>query len=132
MSLSDPIADMLTRIRNAQLALRPSVCMAASRLKCAIAKVLHEQGYIEAYNTSSVGSKKSLTIQLKYNNEAQPVISRIQRISRPGLRVYRGADELPRVMGGLGIAIISTTQGVMCDKEARRRQQGGEVLCIVE
>ena len=132
MSLSDPIADMLTRIRNAQVALRPSVCMAASRLKCAIAKVLHEQGYIEAYNTSSVGGKKSLTIQLKYNNEAQPVISRIQRISRPGLRVYRAADKLPRVMGGLGIAIISTTQGVMSDQEARRRRQGGEVLCIVE
>lgn len=132
MSFQDPIADMLTRIRNAQVVLKPTVCMAASRLKCSIAKVLQQQGYIEAYTTNTEGGKKRLTIQLKYINDQQPVIRRIQRISRPGLRVYRRADDLPRVLGGLGIAIISTTQGVMSDQEARRRRQGGEVLCIVE
>lgn len=132
MSLSDPIADMLTRVRNAQSALKPTVRMAASRIKCAIAGVLQEEGYIEGYSTEDEGGKLCLSIRLKYIDEKKPVISRIKRVSRPGLRVYRGAGDLPRVLGGLGIAIVSTTQGVMSDRQARSKGQGGEVLCIVE
>lgn len=134
MSLNDPIADMLTRIRNAQRASKPAVKMAASRIKCSVARVLREQGYIESYEVENEGGKKYLSIKLKYiaGDGKRPVISRIQRVSRPGLRVYRRAGDLPRVLGGLGIAIISTTQGVMSDKEARGKAQGGEVLCVVE
>lgn len=132
MSLSDPIADMLTRVRNAQSALKPTVQMTASKIKCAIAEVLREQGYIESCSTEDKDGKLCLNVRLKYLSSKKPAISRIKRVSRPGLRVYRGADDLPRVMGGLGIAVVSTTQGVMSDREARRRGQGGEVLCIVE
>ena len=132
MSLSDPIADMLTRIRNAQRTLKPTVKMTASQIKCSVARVLREQGYIKGYELEEESGRKYLSIKLKYIAGEQPVISRIQRVSRPGLRVYRRAGDLPRVLGGLGIAIISTTQGVMSDKEARGKGQGGEVLCIVE
>ena len=134
MSMSDPIADMLTRIRNAQTALKPDVDMPSSNVKCSIAKVLREQGYIEAYDVEEHDGKKRLSIRLKYmgDKNKQPVISKIKRVSRPGLRIYRGADDLPRVLGGVGITIVSTTQGVMSDRQARASRQGGEVLCTVE
>lgn len=132
MSLSDPIADMLTRIRNAQSALKPTVRMAASQIKCAIAGVLQEEGYIESYSAEDQDGKLCLSIRLKYLDKKKPVISKIKRVSRPGLRVYRGAGDLPKVLGGMGISIVSTTQGVMSDRRARSLGQGGEVLCIVE
>jgi small subunit ribosomal protein S8 len=130
MSMTDPIADMLTRIRNAQMASKKEVTMPSSKVKVNIAKVLQDEGYITAYNVADVEGKSNLTIALKYF-EGKPVISEINRVSRPGLRVYKSADELPRVIGGLGVAIISTSQGVISDRQARAAGQGGEVLCAV-
>ena len=130
MGMTDPISDMLTRIRNGQKARKVSVAMPASKVKEAIARVLKDEGYITDYSTEVDGAKKSLTIELKYF-EGVPVIERIQRASRPGLRVYRGKDELPKVLGGLGVAIVSTSAGVMSDKQAREKGIGGEVICVV-
>ena len=130
MSMTDPIADLLTRIRNAQSAGKPTVGVGASKLKLAILKVLKDEGYIADFRTESEGGKPTLTIGLKYY-EGRPVIDRIERVSRPGLRIYRGKDELPKVLGGMGTVIVSTPKGVMTDKQARQIGQGGEVLCIV-
>lgn len=130
MSLTDPVADMLTRIRNGQLSQKSSVLMNSSRLKKAIAQVLKEEGYIEDFQIGEDKGKTNLEIKLKYYN-GYPVIEKISRISRPGLRVYKSCSELPRVMNGLGIAIISTSKGVMTEQKARLNRVGGEVLCIV-
>lgn len=130
MSMSDPIADMLTRIRNAQMAEKPAVTLPSSKLKEAIARVLKDEGYIEDYAVRREGAKSELDIRLKYY-AGKPVIERIERVSKPGLRIYRGKDELPKVMNGLGIAIVSTPKGVMTDRQARNANVGGEVLCIV-
>lgn len=130
MSMTDPISDMLTRIRNGQHARKTSVSMPASKTKTAVAKVLKDEGYIVDFTTDGEGASATLTIELKYF-EGSPVIERIQRVSKPGLRIYRGKDELPRVMGGLGVAIISTSRGIMTDRAARAAGQGGEVLCII-
>ncbi|MCP5419204.1 MAG: 30S ribosomal protein S8 [Gammaproteobacteria bacterium] len=130
MSMTDPIADMLTRIRNAQAAAKAQVSMPSSKLKMAIATVLKNEGYIIDFAVVEDGNKRDLTVILKYF-EGRPAIDKLQRISRPGLRVYKGKDELPKVMGGLGVAIISTSQGLMSDRAARAAGYGGEVLCIV-
>ena len=131
MSLSDPIADMLTRIRNAGSAKLPQVTMPSSKLKVAIAEVLKSQGYIGEYNVEG-DVKKELTVDLKYKGKANvPVIEALKRISKPSCRIYVGSDNIPRVLGGLGIAVISPSQGVMTGREARRRNIGGEVLCYV-
>ncbi len=130
MSMTDPVADMLTRIRNAQLAQKNSVAMPSSKLKVAIAAVLKDEGYIDDYAVRDADGKSQLDIALKYY-AGRPVIERIERISRPGLRVYKGSGDLPRVMNGLGIAIVSTPKGVMTDRRARATNVGGEVLCIV-
>ena len=130
MSMSDPIADMLTRIRNAQMAEKLAVSMPSSKLKVAIAKVLKDEGYIDDFAVRGAAAKSELDIALKYY-AGKPVIERIERVSKPGLRVYRGKDDLPKVMNGLGIAIVSTPKGVMTDRRARATNMGGEVLCIV-
>lgn len=130
MSMTDPISDMLTRIRNGQQARQAVVAMPASTLKLAVARVLLSEGYINGISEQEDGPKKTLTIELKYF-ENEPVIERIERVSRPGLRIYKSANELPRVLGGLGIAIVSTSRGVMTDREARSGGHGGEVLCVV-
>lgn len=131
MSMSDPIADMLTRIRNAQSAEKASVAMPLSKLKLAIAQVLKDEGYIEDFKVNGdVGNKPTLEIGLKYY-AGKPVIERIERVSRPGLRIYKAAREIPQVMNGLGVAIVSTSRGVMTDRKARSTGIGGEVLCIV-
>lgn len=130
MSMTDPIADMLTRIRNGQMAEKLGVTMPSSKLKEAIAKVLLDEGYIEKYAVRKDGAKAELDIELKYY-AGRPVIERLERVSRPGLRVYRGQQDFPRVMNGLGIAIVSTPKGVMTDRRARSANVGGEVLCIV-
>jgi small subunit ribosomal protein S8 len=130
MSMSDPVADMLTRIRNAQMSEKASVVMPSSKLKVAIAKVLKDEGYIEDFKTSGEGVKNLLEIGLKYY-AGRPVIERIERVSRPGLRIYKGSRDIPAVMNGLGIAIVSTSKGVMTDRKARASGVGGEVLCIV-
>ncbi|MGA8863692.1 MAG: 30S ribosomal protein S8 [Gallionella sp.] len=131
MSMSDPISDMLTRIRNAQMAEKTSVAMPASKLKVAIAEVLKSEGYVDGFNViSGEGGKSTLEIGLKYYS-GRPVIEKIQRISRPGLRVYKGSDDIPQVMNGLGIAIVSTSKGLMTDRKARANGIGGEVLCVV-
>lgn len=130
MSMSDPIADMLTRIRNGQMAEKLTVTMPSSKIKEAIARVLREEGYIEDYAIRKNGAKAELDIKLKYY-AGRPVIERLERISRPGLRVYRSKEDLPKVMNGLGIAIVSTPKGVMTDRKARSANVGGEVLCIV-
>ncbi len=130
MTMTDPIADMLTRIRNGQKARKVSVAMPASKSKEAVARVLRDEGYITGYETDGEGAAQTLTVELKYF-EGQPVIERIERSSRPGLRVYRGKEDLPRVLGGLGIAIVSTSAGVMSDAQAREKGIGGEVLCVV-
>jgi len=131
MSLSDPIADMLTRIRNAQKVALPGVVMPSSTQKEAIAKVLQDEGYIAGFQVTDAGNnKRELSIELKYF-EGRPVIDEIRRVSRSGLRIYRGKDELPKIQGGLGIAIVSTPAGVMSDRDARAGGHGGEVLCIV-
>ncbi len=130
MSMSDPIADMLTRIRNAQAADKSTVVMPSSKLKVAIASVLKEEGYIDDFAVREVDGKAQLEVNLKYH-AGRPVIERIERVSRPGLRIYKGAKEIPRVMNGLGVAIVSTSRGVMTDRKARAAGVGGEVLCIV-
>ena len=130
MSMSDPIADMLTRIRNAQLAEKLSVAMPSSRVKTSIAQVLKDEGYIEEFKVRDEDGKSTLEIALKYYAGA-PVIEKIERVSRPGLRIYKGRDEIPKIMNGLGIAIVSTSKGVMTDRKARATGIGGEVLCIV-
>lgn len=130
MSMSDPIADLLTRIRNGQRAGRAEVSVQSSRVKMAIARVLKEEGYISDFALRKDGGRTTLSIALKYH-AGKPVIERLERASRPGLRQYRGKDALPRVLGGLGVAIVSTPAGVMTDREARRVGQGGEVLCVV-
>ncbi len=130
MSMSDPISDMLTRIRNAQMASKVSVSMPSSKVKVAIAMVLKDEGYVEDFSVSENLGKPLLEIGLKYY-AGRPVIERIDRVSRPGLRIYRGADEIPPVMNGLGVAIVSTPKGVMTDRKARASHVGGEVLCIV-
>ena len=130
MSMTDPISDMLTRIRNGQTARKLSVSMPASKAKEAVAKVLQDEGYIVGYSVDGETASCTLTIELKYF-EGVPVIENIQRSSRPGLRIYRGKDDLPRVLGGLGIAIVSTSAGVMSDAKAREKGIGGEVLCVV-
>lgn len=128
--MTDPIADLLTRIRNAHHAEKISLTLPGSKVKAAIAKVLQDEGYIEGFDSSQEDGKPSLTINLKYY-EGTPVIERIQRVSKPGLRVYKSAEELPKVNGGLGIAIISTSKGIMTDRAARSAGVGGEVLCSV-
>ncbi len=130
MSMTDPIADLLTRIRNAQSARKTEVTLASSRVKRAIVKVLKDEGYVSDYRVGDDAGKATLTIELKYY-EGRPVIDRLERVSRPGLRIYRGKNELPKVLGGLGTVIVSTPKGVMTDREARATGQGGEVLCIV-
>lgn len=130
MSMTDPIADMLTRIRNAQQAKKSDVTMPSSKVKVSIAKVLEDEGYIAAYNVSEAEGKSALSISLKYY-EDKPVISQIDRVSRPGLRVYKSATDIPKVIGGLGVAIVSTSQGVMADRKAKALGQGGEILCAV-
>jgi small subunit ribosomal protein S8 len=130
MSMTDPIADMLTRIRNGQTARKVSVAMPASKAKEAVANVLKDEGYIAGFTTAGEGAEATLTIELKYFDGA-PVIETIQRASKPGLRVYRGKDELPKVLGGLGVAIVSTSAGVMSDRQAREKGIGGEVICVV-
>jgi len=130
MSMSDPIADMLTRIRNAQASEKVTVAMPASKLKAAIAKVLKDEGYIDDFKVSQDAVKPQLEIALKYY-AGRPVIEKIERVSRPGLRIYKGTKDIPEVMNGLGIAIVSTSKGVMTDRKARASGVGGEVLCIV-
>ena len=130
MSMSDPIADMLTRIRNAQLAEKLSVAMPSSRVKTSIAQVLKDEGYIEEFKVRDEDGKSPLEIALKYY-AGEPVIEKIERVSRPGLRIYKGRDDIPKIMNGLGIAIVSTSKGVMTDRKARATGIGGEVLCIV-
>ena len=130
MSMSDPIADLLTRIRNAQSVNKTTVAMPSSKLKVAIARVLKEEGYIEDFAVADLGGKPELRIELKYY-AGRPVIERIERVSRPGLRIARGKSEIPTVMNGLGVAIVSTPQGVMTDRKARATGTGGEILCYV-
>lgn len=130
MSMTDPVADMLTRIRNAQMAEKISVAMPSSKIKVAIAKVLKEEGYVEDFAVRETDGKAQLDIALKYY-AGRPVIERIERVSKPGLRVYKGKDDLPEVMNGLGVAIVSTPKGVMTGRKARASNVGGEVLCVV-
>jgi len=130
MSMSDPIADMLTRIRNAQMIGHGEVVMPSSRLKASIAQVLKDEGYVDDFAVRERDGKSELAISLKYY-AGRPVIERLERISKPGLRVYKGRHDIPRVMNGLGIAILSTSRGVMTDRKARDTGVGGEVLCIV-
>jgi len=130
MSMQDPIADMLTRIRNGAAVAKKTVAMSASRMRAAIAEVLCNEGFIEGYQEESETSKRAIVITLKYHN-GRSVIEQLQRVSTPGLRVYKSKDELPRVKDGLGVAIVSTNQGVMTDKQARKLGLGGEIICIV-
>ena len=130
MSMQDPVADMLTRIRNAQMAGKPDVTMPLSKLKTAVANVLQGEGFVAGFRTEAVEGKPSLIIDLKYF-QGKPVIVEIDRVSRPGLRAYSGKDDLPKVRGGLGVAIVSTSKGVMTDRAARAAGVGGEVLCTV-
>ena len=127
--MSDPIADMLTRVRNAQSASKVDVTMPSSKLKVAIAKVLLDEGYIAGFSTDDA-AKPSLTVTLKYY-EGRPVIDELKRVSRPGLRIYKSKDELPKILNGLGVAIVSTSAGVMTDREARASGRGGEIICTV-
>ena len=130
MSMSDPIADMLTRIRNAQMVAKAVVTMPSSKLKSAIAQVLKDEGYIDGFVVRNEAGKAELEIALKYYS-GRPVIERIERVSRPGLRIYKGRDAIPQVMNGLGVAIVTTPKGVMTDRKARQTGVGGEVLCYV-
>jgi small subunit ribosomal protein S8 len=130
MTMTDPISDMLTRIRNGQKARKVSVQMPASKTKVAVAEVLKDEGYIADYAVDGEGAAATLSVELKYYKGA-PVIDNIDRVSKPGLRIYRGKDELPKVLGGLGIAIVSTSAGVMSDRRAREQGIGGEVICVV-
>ena len=131
MSMTDPVADMLTRIRNAVMRRHESVAMPASRLKGEIARLLKEEGFIRQYKLVSDGPRTSLRIELKYINEDEPVIAGLTRVSTPGRRVYVGSDRVPKVKGGYGIAIVSTNRGVMTDKQSRQGRVGGDVLCYV-
>lgn len=133
MSMTDPIADMLTRIRNANIAMHDEVSMPASKIKLALAEVLHKEGYIGEYRTSDNAPRPgtTLTINMKYSPERERVISGIKRVSKPGLRVYTKSDSIPRVLGGLGVAVLSTSNGLITDRAARRAKVGGEVLCYV-
>ena len=133
MTMTDPIADMLTRIRNGNVAFHDEIRMPTSKLKEALAAILVREGYIEGFDVAQAAGKptKTLTVRMKYSPERARTISGIQRISKPGLRVYRAADKLPRVLGGLGVAVLSTSQGLMTDREARERKVGGEILCYV-
>jgi small subunit ribosomal protein S8 len=130
MSMSDPIADMLTRIRNAQMVEKVSVTMPSSKVKVAIAQVLKDEGYIDDFAVKAEGAKIELNIALKYY-AGRPVIERLERVSKPGLRVYRGRNDIPQVMNGLGVAIVSTPKGVMTDRKARQTGVGGEIICYV-
>jgi len=129
--MTDPIADMLTRIRNANQALHPTVSMPSSKLKEELAKIFAAEGYIEGYEVSASGVKRELEVKLKYQPDRSRVISGIRRVSNPGRRIYKGADDLPRVKGGLGVVVVSTSQGLLTDSDARRRRLGGELLCEV-
>lgn len=131
MSMTDPIADMLARIRNASTAMHDDVVIPASKIKANIAKILQEEGYVDAVETVEVEGHPAIKIKLRYSETRERAISGIRRISKPGRRVYRGSQELPRVLGGLGVAIISTSHGVMTDKQARRAKVGGEILAYV-
>jgi small subunit ribosomal protein S8 len=133
MTMTDPIADMLTRIRNANIAMHDEVRMPSSKLKEALAAVLEQEGYIEGFEVHDNADRpgKSLLVKMKYSAERQRTISGIRRVSKPGLRVYSKASEAPRVLGGLGVAVLSTSQGLLSDREARKRKVGGEVLCFV-
>ena len=130
MSMTDPISDMLTRIRNGQKARKVSVSMPASNAKIGVASVLKDEGYITDFETSGEGAARALSVELKYY-EGTPVIEKVERVSKPGLRIYRGKNALPKVLGGLGIAIVSTSAGVMSDRQAREQGIGGEVICVV-
>jgi small subunit ribosomal protein S8 len=129
--MTDPVSDMLTRIRNANQALHETVSMPSSKLKEEVARILAEEGYILGYDVEASGVKRTLNMKLKYQPDRSRVIRGLRRLSSPGRRVYRGADELPRVKGGLGVVIVSTSQGLLSDREARRRRLGGEILCEV-
>ena len=131
MTMTDPIADMLTRIRNGVTARHPSVEMPSSTVKVAIAEVLRDEGYIKSFAVNGEGPQKKLKIDLKYVGKNEPVVTGIKRVSKPGLRVYAGATEIPRVYGGLGVAILSTSRGVMSGSRARRERVGGEIICQV-
>lgn len=133
MTMTDPIADMLTRIRNANTAMRDEVKMPSSKMKVALADVLKQEGYISSFAVAEdqSGPGKTLTIDMKYSDQRERVISGITRVSKPGLRVYSKSEHIPRVLGGLGVAIVSTSKGLMSDREARRRRMGGEVVCVV-
>ena len=130
MSMSDPIADLLTRMRNAQMVAKPTVLVPSSKVKVAISQVLKDEGYIDDFKVTTTDGKSVLEIALKYY-AGRPVIERIERVSRPGLRVYRGSDAIPQVQNGMGVAIVTTPQGVMTDRKARATGVGGEVLCYV-
>jgi small subunit ribosomal protein S8 len=133
MTMTDPIADMLTRIRNGNTAMHDEVRMPSSKLKEALAAILKREGYIEGFDVADADDRpgKTLTIRMKYAQDRTRTISGIKRVSKPGLRVYAKADSLPRVLGGLGVAVVSTSQGLMTDREARKSRMGGEVLCFV-
>jgi small subunit ribosomal protein S8 len=133
MTMTDPVADMLTRLRNGNVALHDQVRMPSSKVKEALATVLQREGYIEGFGVTDnpEGPGRVLTVTMKYTTERERTISGIKRVSKPGLRIYRQADRLPRVLGGLGVAVLSTSQGLMTDREARQRHVGGEILCYV-
>jgi small subunit ribosomal protein S8 len=133
MTMTDPIADMLTRIRNANTAMHDDVRMPSSKVKESLAQLLLKEGYIEGYDVADAQDRpgRVLTVTMKYSPERQRVISGVKRVSKPGLRVYTKADKIPRVLGGLGVAVLSTSQGLMTDREARKRRMGGEILCFV-
>jgi small subunit ribosomal protein S8 len=128
--MSEPIADMLTRIRNGQLAGHAKVTMPSSKLKASLAKLLADEGYISSFDVKEEGGKSELTVDLKYY-QGKPVIELLKRVSRPGLRVYKNKDELPKVIGGLGVAVVSTSKGIMSDRDARKQGVGGEIICYV-
>lgn len=130
MSMSDPIADMLTRIRNGQMAGHKNVTMPSSKLKASVAKLLVDEGYIEKFDVKDIDGKQTLLLDLKYF-QGQPVIELLKRVSRPGLRVYKNKDDLPKVIGGLGVAVVSTSKGIMSDRQAREAGVGGEIICFV-
>ena len=131
MSMTDPIADMLTRIRNASMVAHPSVEMPSSKLKVQLAKLLKEEGFITDYSVKEVGNFKVLEITLKYDAKNKPIITKLERVSKPGLRSYSKAKNLPKVLGGMGIAVVSTSKGLLTDRKARKENLGGEVLCYV-
>lgn len=129
--MTDPISDMLTRIRNAAAVGHDAVTMPSSKMKEAVARILTDEGFIDRYDVSDAGPGKALTLSIRYADRRKPVIQGLRRVSKPGHRVYRGAKELPRVQGGLGVAVVSTSQGLLPDREARRRRLGGEIVCEV-